>query len=95
MMFLPVPRLRSQLAEKESDHGEAVASLQAKNASEIQTLKELLASSEANNTDLQKEVCACTRMRYSESRLSCKLGRCILYSLHKGWAPIDGYLMYP
>ena len=49
-------RLRSVLAEKESDHADSISSLQAKHATEIQTLKELLASSEANNTDLQKEV---------------------------------------
>ena len=49
-------RLRSQLSEKEADHAEALASAQAKYSSEIQNLKEILASSEANNTDLQKEV---------------------------------------
>jgi hypothetical protein len=49
-------RLRAQLSEKEADHAEALASAQAKYSSEIQNLKEILASSEANNTDLQKEV---------------------------------------
>lgn len=49
-------RLRSQLAEMESDHSETMSSVQAKHSTEIQTLKELLASSEAHSTDLQKEV---------------------------------------
>ena len=49
-------RLQTQLAEKESDHSEAVSSLQSKHSAEIQNLKKLLASSEATNTDLQKEV---------------------------------------
>ena len=60
-------RLRSQLSEKESDHAEALASAQAKYTSEIQNLKGLLASSEANNTDLQKEV------RSEESESVCSI----------------------
>lgn len=44
-----------ELSTKDSDHREAISSLQAKHSTEIQTLKNLLASSEANNTDLQKE----------------------------------------
>ena len=49
-------RLQSQLSEKESDHKEAISSLESKHSVEIQNLKKLLASSEATNTDLQKEV---------------------------------------
>ena len=49
-------RMQSLLAEKESDHQEAVAALKSKHNSEMQTNKELLAASEATNTDLQKEV---------------------------------------
>ena len=48
-------RLRSELSTIDSDHREAISSLQAKHSAEIQTLKNLLASSETNNTDLQKE----------------------------------------
>ena len=51
------------MTEKESDHREAVTSLESKHSAEIQNLKKLLASSEATNTDLQKEVCCMLSMK--------------------------------
>ena len=52
----PPPRLRSQLAEKEADMKDTASSLQSKHQAEIQGLKEILATTETTNTDLQKEV---------------------------------------
>lgn len=51
-----LPRLVSQLAQKEADHLEAMSALQVKQNLEVKTLKEVLGGSEAANTDLQKEV---------------------------------------
>ena len=52
----PPFRLQTALAEKESDYAEAMSAMEAKHNSEMQKTKELLAASEATNTDLQKEV---------------------------------------
>ena len=54
-VFLCV-RLQAQLQEKDSDHSEAVKSLEAKHIAEVQKLKELLATSESTNTELHNEV---------------------------------------
>lgn len=54
-LFVSSPRLRAELSSKESDHQEALSGLQSKLTTEIGNLKKLLASSEANNTDLQRE----------------------------------------
>lgn len=51
-----LPRLVSQLAQKEADHAEAMSALQTKQNMEVKTLKEVLGASETANTDLQKEV---------------------------------------
>ena len=52
-------RLRDQLADKEADLRDTVSSLHSKHNAEIQSLKEILAATEATNADLQKEVWPC------------------------------------
>lgn len=49
-------RLQAELKEKDTDHVEAIKTLETKLGAEIQNLKELLATSEATNTAVQKEV---------------------------------------
>uniref|UniRef100_A0A1X7VNS0 non-specific serine/threonine protein kinase n=1 Tax=Amphimedon queenslandica TaxID=400682 RepID=A0A1X7VNS0_AMPQE len=50
-----IEKLQAQLQEKDSDHSEAVKSLEAKHIAEVQKLKELLATSESTNTELHNE----------------------------------------
>ncbi|XP_064397756.1 serine/threonine-protein kinase MRCK alpha-like isoform X2 [Halichondria panicea] len=50
-----IAKLRTELSSKEAEHQEAVSSLQSKSSTEIQNLKKMLGSSEASNTDLQRE----------------------------------------
>ena len=52
----PPPRLKSALEEKDIDNTEAISSMEMKQNSEMQKMKELFAKSENTNTDLQKEV---------------------------------------
>lgn len=49
-------RLQAELKEKDTDHVEAIKTLEMKLSAEIQNLKELLSTSEAANTAVQKEV---------------------------------------
>ena len=68
-------RLQAQLQEKETDHSESIKSLEAKHSTEVQTLKELLATSESTNTELQTEVILCSTCSY------CSCSCVYMYSL--------------
>lgn len=75
LMF--ISRLEALLADKESEHSEAIATLKTKQHSEMQKNKELFAASEATNTDLQKEV----RIAFSQG------------SLYEGRGGVDSILL--
>ena len=64
-------RLQKQLSDKDNDHMEAMKAVDTKYLAEIQTLKELMATSESNNTELQKEV-----------RLNFSLFSCLYVHVH-------------
>ena len=68
-------RLQGQLQEKETDHSESIKSLEAKHSTEVQSLKELLATSESTNTELQTEVILCSTCSY------CSCSGMYMYSL--------------
>ena len=64
-------RLQKQLSDKDNDHMEAMKAVETKYLAEIQTLKELMTTSESNNTELQKEV-----------RLNFSLFSCLYVHVH-------------
>ena len=72
-------RLQKQLSDKDNDHMEAMKAVETKYLAEIQTLKELTATSEGNNTELQKEV------RLNFSLFSCLYVHAVLEITSSNW----------
>lgn len=66
-------RLERQIKELESDHQETLSALRAQHKSDLAALEQVNAAHEAQQSELQKEVCRCMQ-RYEMS------GRHSLYS---------------